>query len=98
MGEMLKMAEKRDLQVADLQEVRPILSMCKMGVKMGLVFRHELHELTRNTRIMVWQILDELAHGMSPAEIVKAWGGKITRSDIAESVSLARRSLLDRNE
>jgi uncharacterized protein (DUF433 family) len=51
----------------------------------------------KGTRIMVWQILDELAHGMSPSEIVKAWGGKITRLAIAESVSLARRSLLDRN-
>jgi uncharacterized protein (DUF433 family) len=45
---------------------------------------------------MVWQILDELAHGMSPAEIVKAWGGKISRAAIAESVSVARRSLLDK--
>jgi len=50
----------------------------------------------KGTRIMVWQILDELAHGMSPAEIVKAWGGKITRAAIAESVTLARRSLLDK--
>jgi len=50
----------------------------------------------KGTRIMVWQILDELAHGMSPAEIVKAWGGKITRAAIAESVNLARRSLLDK--
>jgi uncharacterized protein (DUF433 family) len=49
----------------------------------------------KGTRIMVWQILDELAHGMSPAQIVKAWGGKITYPAIAESVSLARRSLLD---
>ena len=51
----------------------------------------------KGTRIVVWQILDELAHGMSPAEIVRAWGGKITRPAIAESVSLARRSLLDRD-
>lgn len=50
----------------------------------------------KGTRIMVWQVLNELAHGMSPAEIAKAWGGKITRPAIAESVSLARRSLLDR--
>jgi uncharacterized protein (DUF433 family) len=50
----------------------------------------------KGTRIMVWQILDELAHGMSPAQIAKAWGGSVTRSAIAESVSLARQSLLDR--
>ena len=51
----------------------------------------------KGTRIMVWQILDELAHGMAPDEIVKAWGGKINRAAIGESVSLARRSLLDKN-
>lgn len=51
----------------------------------------------KGTRIMVWQILDELAHSMSPTEIVKAWGGKITRAAVAESVSLARRSLLDKH-
>ena len=49
----------------------------------------------KGTRIMVWQILDELAPGMSPTEIVKAWNGRTTRRAIAESVSLARRSLLD---
>jgi uncharacterized protein (DUF433 family) len=49
----------------------------------------------KGTRIMVWQILDELAHGMAPEQIVKAWGGKVTRAAIAESVDLARRSLLD---
>ena len=49
----------------------------------------------KGTRIMVWQILDELAHGMTPDEIVKAWGGKVPRAAIAESVQLARSSLLD---
>src|SRR5713226_9415400 len=46
----------------------------------------------RGTRIMVWQILDELAHGMSPAEIVKAWGGKITRAAIATNCPLPHES------
>ena|ERR1700757_3803351 len=50
----------------------------------------------KGTRIMVWQILDELAHGMTPDEIVKVWGGKVPRAAIAESVQLARTSLLDR--
>ena len=45
---------------------------------------------------MVWQILDELAHGMTPDDIVKAWNGKVPREAIAESVQLARASLLDR--
>jgi len=51
----------------------------------------------KGTRIMVWQILDELAHGMSTGQIVKAWGGKVSRAAIAESVALARRSLLDKH-
>ncbi len=34
----------------------------------------------KGTRIMVWQILDELAHGMAPDEIVKAWGGACAAS------------------
>ena len=50
----------------------------------------------KGTRIMVWQILDELAHGMTPEEIVKAWGGRVSRVGIAECVQLARRSLLDK--
>ena len=49
----------------------------------------------KGTRIMVWQILDELAHGMTPDEIVKAWGGRVPRAAIAESVQLARHSLLN---
>ena len=49
----------------------------------------------KGTRIMVWQILDELAHGLAPEEIVKAWGGRVSRVSIAECVQLARRSLLD---
>jgi uncharacterized protein (DUF433 family) len=51
----------------------------------------------KGTRIMVWQVLDELAHGMTPDEIVKAWGGRVSRAAIAESVQLARRSLLDKH-
>jgi hypothetical protein len=31
---------------------------------------------------------------MTPAEIVKAWGGRVPRAAIAESVQLARHSLL----
>jgi uncharacterized protein (DUF433 family) len=48
----------------------------------------------KGTRIMVWQVLDELAHGMTPSQIVKAWGGRVPRKAIAESVRLARYSLL----
>ena len=49
----------------------------------------------KGTRIMVWQVLDELAHGMTLDEIVAAWGGRVSRAAIAESVQLARLSLLD---
>ena len=49
----------------------------------------------KGTRIMVWQVLDELAHGMTPEAIVKAWDGKVPREAIAESVQLARVSFLD---
>ena len=49
----------------------------------------------KGTRILMWQVLDELAHGMTPDEIVAAWGGKVSRAAIAESVLLARESLLD---
>ncbi len=44
----------------------------------------------KGTRIMVWQILDELAHGMSPAQIVKAWGRRITKPAVLEAIALAR--------
>ncbi len=49
----------------------------------------------KGTRIMVWQILDELARGMTAEEIVEAWGGRVPRAAIAESVQLARLSLLN---
>ena len=49
----------------------------------------------KGTRIMVWQILDELEHGMSPDEIVKAWGGRVSKAAISESIRLARGALLD---
>jgi len=49
----------------------------------------------KGTRIMVWQILDELEHGMSPDEIVRAWGGRVSKAAIRETIALARGALLD---
>jgi uncharacterized protein (DUF433 family) len=49
----------------------------------------------KGTRIMVWQILEELTHGMTPDQIVQAWGGRVPRPAIAESVRLARHSRLN---
>jgi len=51
----------------------------------------------KGTRIMVWQVLDALARGESSDEIVKTWAGRVLPPAIAESVDLARRSLLDRH-
>jgi uncharacterized protein (DUF433 family) len=45
---------------------------------------------------MVWQVLDALARGESWEEIVDAWGGRVSREAIAETVRLAREALLDR--
>ena len=49
----------------------------------------------KGTRIMVWQVLDELEHGMSLDEIVKAWGGRVSKEAILETIALARSALLD---
>ena len=49
----------------------------------------------RGTRIMAWQILDELEHGMSHDDIVKAWGGRVTKAAIRETIALARGAWLD---
>ena len=49
----------------------------------------------KGTRIMVWQVLDALARGESWDEIVKAWAGAVSREAIAETIRLARITLLD---
>ena len=49
----------------------------------------------KGTRIMVWQILEELEHGMSPDQIVEAWSGRVSKAAISESIRLARSALLD---
>jgi uncharacterized protein (DUF433 family) len=49
----------------------------------------------KGTRIMAWQILDELEHGMSHDEIVQAWGGRVTKAAIRETIALARGAWLD---
>jgi uncharacterized protein (DUF433 family) len=48
----------------------------------------------RNTRIMVWQVLEMVASGMAWEMIVEQWDGKVTRDAIAEAVQLANRSFL----
>ncbi len=40
----------------------------------------------RGTRIMVWQVLEQVADGMTPGKIVAEWEGKISRAAVAEAV------------
>ena len=49
----------------------------------------------RNTRIMVWQVLEMVASGMAWETIVEQWDGKVTKDAIAEAVQLANRSFLE---
>ena len=44
------------------------------------------------TRIMVWQILKQVARGEPWDKIVKRWGGDVSKEAIAEAVALAERA------
>jgi uncharacterized protein (DUF433 family) len=48
----------------------------------------------RGTRILVADILDQVASGMSWAAIIEDWNGKITEDGIREAVQLASEALL----
>jgi uncharacterized protein (DUF433 family) len=51
----------------------------------------------KGTRIMVWQVLDDLADGRSWEFICnKRWGGRIPLAAVAEAVRLARAAWLDK--
>ncbi|HOY60347.1 MAG TPA: DUF433 domain-containing protein [Verrucomicrobiota bacterium] len=41
------------------------------------------------TRIMVWIVLEQLERGMTWAEIVGEWDGKVSEAAIAEAISIA---------
>src|SRR5436189_2112999 len=49
----------------------------------------------KGTRIMVWQILEALADGESVNELVKAWGGRVSRQAVLETIRLSRNALLN---
>lgn len=49
----------------------------------------------RGTRIMVWQVLDQVANGMTREKIVAEWGGKISKAAVAEAVGLANRAFIE---
>jgi uncharacterized protein (DUF433 family) len=51
----------------------------------------------KGTRIMVWQVLEDVAEGRSWDFICnQRWGGRIPLSAIAEAVRLAQEALLER--
>ena len=49
----------------------------------------------RGTRIMVWQVLEQIASGMAWETIVEEWRGSISEEAIAESVRLAGQAFLE---
>lgn len=46
------------------------------------------------TRILVADVLEQVAMGLAWESIVEEWGGRVQREAIAEAVSLARSALL----
>ncbi len=49
----------------------------------------------KGTRIMVWQVLQDLARGESVDEIVRAWDGRVTKLAVLETIRLASGAFLD---
>ena len=49
----------------------------------------------RGTRIMVADVLEQVAEGMAWETIIEEWRGAITKEAIAEAVSLSRQAFLD---
>ncbi len=48
----------------------------------------------RGTRVMVADVLDQVASGMAWDAIVEEWRGKINHEAIAEAIRLAREALI----
>ena len=49
----------------------------------------------RGTRIMVADVLEQIANGMAWESIIAEWRGSITKDAIAEASRLARQAFLD---
>ncbi|MCP4373883.1 MAG: DUF433 domain-containing protein [Deltaproteobacteria bacterium] len=49
----------------------------------------------RGTRIMVWQVLEQVAAGMAWETIEDEWRGKVTKDAIAEAVRLASQAFIE---
>ncbi|MGH7201080.1 MAG: DUF433 domain-containing protein [Planctomycetaceae bacterium] len=52
----------------------------------------------RGTRILVADVLDQVADGLAWEAIIEEWNGNISHEAIAEAVQLATRALLDHTE
>jgi uncharacterized protein (DUF433 family) len=49
----------------------------------------------RGTRIMVWQVLEQVTSGMAWEVIVEEWRGSTTKEAIAEAVRLATQTFIE---
>lgn len=49
----------------------------------------------RGTRVMVSQVLEQVALGMDWESISERWGGSITKEAIAEAVRLSKQAFLE---
>ena len=49
----------------------------------------------RGTRIMVWQVLEQVANGIAWETIEEEWRGKVSKAAIAEAVRLASQAFLE---
>ncbi len=49
----------------------------------------------RGTRIMVWQVLEQIASGMAWETIIEEWQGSISSEAVAEAVKLAGQAFID---
>ena len=49
----------------------------------------------RGTRILVADVLEQVASGMAWETIIEEWRGSITKEAIAEAVSLSRQAFLE---
>ena len=49
----------------------------------------------RGTRILVADVLEQIAEGLAWETIVEEWRGRMTQEAIAEAVSLSRQAFLE---
>lgn len=52
----------------------------------------------RGTRIMVSQVMEQIANGMAWETIIEEWRGSITKEAIAESIRLANQAFLEHSD